>query len=116
MNSRFLLFTIASLIAIMIVPIFDTVHAQPLQEVNADVIEFDGTFATVEISWNDNGASYYEVGCVSCMPNLSDVTIENLLVLSNVTAFTSGDALLYVIAYDDTDEIISAKQVMVKLR
>ncbi|MCV0410515.1 MAG: hypothetical protein K5783_06685 [Nitrosopumilus sp.] len=94
----------------------DDVFAQPLQEVNADVIEFDGVFATVEISWNDNGASYYEVGCVSCMPNLSDTTTENLMVLSNVTAFANGDALLYVIAYDDNSEITTATQVVVKLR
>jgi len=113
MNSKLFLFVIAGLIML---PYFTyDVLAQPLQKVNADVIEFDGTFATVEISWKDNGASYYEVGCVSCMPNLSDTTTENLLVLSNVTAFANGDALLYVVAYDKNSEIITATQIIVKL-
>ncbi len=115
MNSRFLFFTIAVLIAIIIAPSFDSVYAQPLQEVSADVLEFDGTFAVVEISWNDNGASYYEAGCVSCMPNLSDITNENSLILNGVTSLAGGNALLYVIAYDDADEIISAKQIMIQL-
>jgi len=115
MNSGILFFSIAMLSAVVIASSFDTVYAQPLQEVNADVLEFDGTFATVEISWNDNGASYYESGCVSCMPNLSDTTTENSLILNNVTSLASGNTLLYVIAYDETDEIISAKQIMIQL-
>ena len=114
-SSKFLFFTIMILIAIIIVPNFDTAHAQPLQEVNVDVLEFDGTFAIVEISWNDNGASYYEAGCVSCMPNLSDATTENSLILNDVTSFAGGNTLLYVIAYDDADEIISAKQILIQL-
>ena len=116
MNTGLLFFTIASLIAIMTVSSFETVHAQSLQEVSVDVLEFDGSFAILKISWNDNGASYYEIGCVSCMPNLSDTTTENMIILNDVTAFVNGDALLYVIAYDNSDEIISAKQVMVKLK
>lgn len=113
MNSLLLLFVIAGLI-IVSHSSYDA-FAQPLQKVNADVIEFNGKFATIEISWNDNGASYYEAGCVSCMPNLSDATTENMIILNDVTAFASGDALLYVIAYDDSDEIISAKQIMLQL-
>lgn len=111
MNSVFFLFAITILFVIS----YDAAHAEPLQKVNADVLEFDGIFATIEVSWNDNGASYYEIGCVSCMPNLSDMTTENTMILSNVTAFANGNALLYVIAYDDADEIISAKQVVVEL-
>ena len=116
MSFGFSFFTIAMLIAIVIVPNFDTVYAQPLQEVNVDILEFDGIFAIVEISWNDNGASYYETGCVSCMPNLSDATTENSLILNDVTSFAGGNALLYVIAYDDDDEITSAKQIMIQLQ
>ena len=112
---RFSFFAIAILIAVVIVPNFDSAHAQPLQEVHVDVLEFDGTFAIVEISWNDNGASYYEAGCVSCMPNLSDATTENSVILNNVTSFAGGNTLLYVIAYDDADEIISAKQIIIQL-
>ena len=112
-NFVFSLFII--LFSISILFAFDVVYAQPLQEVNVDVLEFDGTSATVEMSWNDNGASYYEVGCVSCMPNLSNDTIYNSIILYDVTPLTGGNAMLYVIAYDDSDEIISAKQVVVKL-
>ena len=78
-------------------------------------LDFDGTFATIEISWNDNGESYYEAGCVSCMPNLSYTTTENSIILSNITPLSDGKALLYVISYDTADEIISAKQVIVQL-
>lgn len=90
-------------------------YAQPFEKVNADILDFDGTFATIEISWNDNDAFYYEAGCVSCMPNLSDTTTENSIILSNITPLSDGKALLYVIAYDVADEIISAKQVIVQL-
>lgn len=93
----------------------DTVHAQPFEEVNSDILYFDGTFATIGISWNDDGTSYYEAGCVSCMPNLSETTTENSIILSNITPLSDGKALLYVIAYDVYDEIISAKQVIVQL-
>lgn len=113
MNPKLQFFLIAILIAISYNA---NVFAESLQKVNVEVLEFDGTFAIVEISWNDNGASYYETGCVSCMPNLSDTTTENNIVLNNVTPFADGNALLYVLAYDDADEIISAKQVVVKLK
>lgn len=115
MNSKFIFFTIAMFFAIVIVSNFDDVHAQPLQKVNVDILESDGIFATVNISWNENGASYYESGCVSCMPNLSDTTTTNTLILNNVTPLADGNAWLYVIAYDDDDEIISAKQIMIQL-
>lgn len=108
MNSRFFL------LAITLVSTFGVAYAQPLQEVNTDVLEFDGSFATVNISWNDNGAFYYEIGCVSCIPNLSGATTENSFVLNNVTPFADGNALLYVLAYNDS-EIISAKQIMMEL-
>ncbi|AJW70266.1 hypothetical protein [Nitrosopumilus adriaticus] len=113
MDSKLLIFVIAGLIMLSY-STYDA-FAQPLQEVNADVIEFDGTFGIIEISWNNNGASYYEVGCVSCMPNLSDTTPENSMILNDVTAFANGDALLYVIAYDENSEIITATQVIMKL-
>ena len=112
---NFVFFLFMMLFSISILSNFDIVYAQPLQEINTTVLEFDGIFAIVEVSWNDNSASYYEVGCVSCMPNFSDVTDENLIVLNNVTPLAGGNAMLYVIAYDDADEIISAKQVVVKI-
>ena len=94
---------------------FNSVYAQPLQEIGAEILEIEDSSATVKITWNDNNASYYEIGCVSCNPNLSNETTENSFILSGVTPFADGNALLYVIAYDDVDEIISAKQVIVKI-
>lgn len=92
-----------------------TAYAQPFEDVNTHVLDFDGTLATIEISWNADDASYYEAGCVSCMPNLSDTTTENSIILSGITPLSDGKALLYVISYDADDEIISAKQVIVQL-
>ena len=102
-------------IAIVSVFGFNSAFAMPLESVSVNVIENDGNKATVELSWNHNGASYYEAGCVSCIPNFSDDTKQNKMILENVTPFADGDALLYIIAYDDEDEIISAKQVVVVL-
>lgn len=94
---------------------FNSAFAMPLESVSVTVIENDGNKATVELSWNHNGASYYESGCVSCVPNFSYDTKQNKMILENVTPFADGDALLYIIAYDEEDEIISAKQVVVAL-
>ena len=105
------------ILSIVIVSVFgfNSVFAMPLESVSVNVIENDGNKATVELSWNHNGASYYEAGCVSCIPNFSDDTKQNKMILENVTPFADGDALLYIIAYDDEGEIISAKQVVVVL-
>ena len=105
------------ILSIVIVSVFgfNSAFAMPLESVSVNVIENDGNKATVELSWNHNGASYYEAGCVSCIPNFSDDTKQNKMILENVTPFADGDALLYIIAYDDEDEIISAKQVVVVL-
>lgn len=94
---------------------FNSAFAMPLESLYVDILENDGNKATVELSWNHNGASYYEAGCVSCIPNFSDDTKQNKMILENVTPFADGDALLYIIAYDDEDEIISAKQIVVVL-
>lgn len=93
----------------------NSAFAIPLESVSVNVIENDGNKAAVELSWNHNGASYYEAGCVSCIPNFSNSTTQNTMILENVTPFADGDALLYLIAYDDEDEIVSAKQVVVAL-
>ena len=99
------------ILSIVIVSVFgfNSVFAMPLESVSVNVIENDGNKATVELSWNHNGASYYEAGCVSCIPNFSDDTTQNTMILENVTPFADGDALLYIIAYDDEDEITSPK-------
>ena len=105
------------LLSLVIVSVlgFNSAFAMPLESVSVIVLENDGNNATVELSWNHNGASYYEAGCVSCIPNFSDDTKQNKIILENVTPFADGDALLYIIAYDNEDEIISAKQIVVVL-
>lgn len=90
-------------------------YALPLESVSTNVVEYDGTDATVELTWNHNGASYYETGCVSCIPNYSENTKHNIMILNNVTPFVDGSALLYIIAYDKVDEILTAKQVIIGL-
>jgi hypothetical protein len=93
-------------------------YAEPLDDVRTEILEFNGSSATVQVSWNqDDSVSQYEVGCVSCFPNISKVTTENNAILNEVTPV--GDksiALLYVIAYDSENEIIEANQIFVELK
>ncbi len=92
-------------------------YAEPLDKVMIEILEFNDNSATVQISWNQDDAVFqYEIGCVSCSPNISEVTTENSIILNNVTSI--GDksvALLYVIAYDSNDEIINAEQIFAEL-
>ncbi len=93
-------------------------YAEPLDYVKTEILEFNDDSATVQISWNqDDVVSQYEIGCVSCSPNISEVTTENSIVLSNVTAVgDKSTALLYVIAYDSNNEVIKANQIFVELK
>lgn len=92
-----------------------TAYAEPLGEVSVEVLEYSDNFATVQISWNnDNSVSQYEAGCVSCIPNITGSTENDTIVLQNVTAL-NGEALLFVVAYDDASQIVAAKQVIVAL-
>ncbi len=92
-------------------------YAEPLEKVIIEILEFNDNSATVQISWNQDDAVFqYEIGCVSCSPNISEVTTENSIILNDVTLI--GDksvALLYVISYDSNDEIINAEQIFVEL-
>lgn len=86
--------------------------AQPLDEIVTNVLEVDGQTTSIKINWNhDDAMSNYEVGCVSCMPIFSENIALDEIILYDVTSFSNGDALLYIIAYAE-DEIISAKQVI----
>ena len=77
-------------------------YAEPLDDLRIEVLEFDGNSADVKISWNqDEIVSQYEVGCVSCFPNISEVTTENSIILNDVTSVgDKSTALLYVIGYN----------------
>ncbi len=80
------------------------------------VLNYDGVSATVKIKWNSDVVVKYEIGCVSCMPNISEITLENNITLDNVTPFpNTKNAMLYIIAYDSNDEIVDAKQILVNI-
>ena len=92
-------------------------YAEPLYDTSVTVLNYDGISATLEIEWNpDEAVAKYELGCVSCMPNISEITQGNSIILDGVTRFpNTPNAMLYMIAYDSNDKIISAKQIMVTL-
>ena len=91
-------------------------YAQPLDDITTSVLEFEDSTASVQLTWNhDDSISNYEIGCVSCIPNFSENTIHDEIVLQNITSLENGLAVLYIIAYDNNDEVISVKQVMLKL-
>ena len=107
---------IISIFVIIAVGSLGAVFAEPLDEVNASLIDVSNSTAIVEISWNhDNEVSMYNIGCVSCIPNISESTFEDSLILENVTALDNGFAILYVIAYDFSEEIVAAKQVLLNI-
>ncbi len=91
--------------------------AEPLDNVEIFVSNYDGDSATVEITWNhDNKATNYKIGCVSCNPNTEKFTTGDSITFNSVTPFpNSSNAMLYVIAYDSENKIISAKQLIINL-
>ena len=91
--------------------------AEPLDNVEISVSDYDGNSATVRIAWNhDDMAINYKIGCVSCNPNTMEFTTNDSMTFSNVTSFPNGSlAMLYMITYDSQNEIISAKQLIVNL-
>ena len=104
------------LFSMVVFGLIGTAYAEPLEEVSASILESTDSVASIEISWNnDSSVSSYEIGCVSCIPNFSENTTNDKAILNGVTSFENGTALLYVIAYDENDEIISAKQVVLDL-
>jgi len=112
MGMRFLLI-ILSMVAF---GLLNTAYAQPLDGVTTTILEFEDSTASVKLTWNlDDTVSNYEIGCVSCIPNFSESTTNNEIILQNITSLENGIALLYIIAYGDNNEIIAAKQVMLEL-
>ena len=93
-------------------------YAEPLDDVRTEILGFDGSYADVQISWNQNDVvSQYEIGCVSCYPNISEITTENSIILSDITSIgETSIAVLYLIAYDSENEIIKANQIFVELK
>jgi len=92
-------------------------YAEPLENIQTSVLDYSNNTATVQITWNAYAdISSYKIGCVSCFPNSVESTSENSVVISNVTPFPNGSiAMLYGLAYDLQNEIVSAKQIFVNL-
>lgn len=92
-------------------------YAEPLDNIRTEVLEFDGDSATIEISWNhDELVSEYEIGCVSCSPNISETTTKDSIILSHLNSIgDNSTVLLYLIAYDSENEIVDAEQIFVEL-
>ena len=92
-------------------------YAEPLEEIQASVLEHTNNTATVQIAWNeDDSVVSYQIGCVSCFPNISESTSESSIVFENVTPFPNGSiAVLYGLAYDIENNIVAAKQIFVDL-
>lgn len=93
-------------------------YAAPFDTLNSEILEYDGTFATVQFTWNyDESVSNYDVGCVSCIPNTVVNTLSSNMTLDEVTPFTnSSTAMFYVLAYDFENKIIQAKQIILNLK
>ena len=111
---------IASLgLLILVASVFlgNPAFAESLDNIRISVSNYDGNSATVKITWNhDDKATNYKIGCVSCYPNTEKFTTGDSITFNNVTPFPNGSfAMLYVIAYDSQNEMISAKQLIVNL-
>ena len=92
-------------------------YAEPLENIQTSVLNHTNNGSTVEITWEgDENTSSYQIGCVSCFPNIVESTSENSIILNNVTSFPNGSiAVLYGLAFDFENEIIAAKQLFVNL-
>lgn len=92
-------------------------YAQTFDGLSANVLDYDGDSARVQLSWDlDESASKYSVGCVSCMPNTVQSTTASEIIVDDVVPFpNSSNAMLYVIAYDSEDELIKATQIILNL-
>jgi len=92
-------------------------YADPFDNVQTTVMDYSNSTATVKITWvDDEQASSYQIGCVSCFPHIIESTSENSIVIGNVTSFPNSSlAMLYGLAYDLEGEIISAKQILIDL-
>ena len=106
---------------IFLLPLFvlsmGMVYAEPLDNIQTSVLDYTDNTATVQITWNaDEDVSSYQIGCVSCFPNIVESTSENSITIHNVTPFPNGSmAVLYALAYDSENNLISAKQIFINL-
>jgi hypothetical protein len=104
---------------VFLIPLFvfgiGMAYAEPLENVQTSVLDYTNNTATVQITWDaDETASSYKIGCVSCFPNSAEFTSENSIIIANVTPFPNGSiAMLYGLAYDIENNLVTAKQIFV---
>lgn len=111
-------------IPLIAIPVFlfvfgvNVAYAESLNEISITVLEYSESSATVEIIWNhDETVTKYEIGCVSCMPNISEFVYTDSIIIKNVIPFpNTSNAMLYMIAYDSNDKITNVKQILVDIR
>ena len=94
-----------------------TAYAEPLGNIQASVLDYSNNTATIKVTWDpDESVSSYQIGCVSCFPNIVNSTSENSIIINNVTPFpNSSISMLYGIAYNFENQILVAKQIIVNL-
>ena len=91
--------------------------AEPLETIDIVILDYENNKASVSITWNyDESIANYEIGCVSCIPNISKSVSSENIILTGVTPLpNTQNAMMYLIAYDSNGEIINAKQLLVNL-
>ena len=66
-------------------------YAEPLENVQTTVLNYDGISATILLDWSDDPVvSKYEIGCVSCIPNIVQYSIKSDFKMSDVTTFPNS--------------------------
>lgn len=97
-----------------LLPLVNFSYGQSMENIQTTILDKDSNSATVQISWtHHDNVKLYKVGCVSCQPNIEQVTDTNNIILHNVTPFPNGDIMLYILLIDNNDEIITGKQLII---
>lgn len=103
-------------VILLLIPLASA-YAAPLDDVSTVITSTDGKTVTIQFSWNhDSTVSHYEVGCVSCQPNIKQTTTADSITLSGVTLLHDGSVLLYILAYNEGETHIQAKQILLTLK
>ncbi len=80
------------------------------------MINISDSLSDVQVSWNHHSSvSSYVVGCVSCIPNISENTTDEVVILKDITPLKDGSIWIYIIAYDEVLDIITAKQIILSV-
>lgn len=107
---------ILSMIILVLIGFVGVSYAEPLSNINTEILNVNDSDTSIQISWNhDESVDKYEAGCVSCIPNTSQTTTADFVLLQDISALRDGHAILYIVAYDASDEIITAKQIILLL-